>query len=653
MKTIKIESLKIRNFKGLKNETFEFNGKSVNVFGTNETGKTTLVDSFKWCLFEKDSLGNASFSIKPIDPITKQEIHNLETSVEVKLNVDNEVKILKRTYEEVYRKVRGSGEETFSGHTSNFYVDNVPTKKKDFQLAVAEIINEELFQMLTSGNTFPNLHWKTQREELFKGFGSDIKDDDIISETPKLKKLPDILKITNQSVDNTLTILVNNNKINNKKINEISSGIKILSAKTYDLDLEDEEVIKDKIKAKQKEVSDVYDQKQNANGLGEILKAKKELNEYNINLSDAEKLKREELKTKQDELTNQEDAIIKAIRGHSQAINKLSDDKKFNTAKIETLKTNENILLEQRNQLYKDYDEVNARNFTNDVCAYCKQPLPADKIEELRKDFNLNKSNELELITAKGKAINDKLKQFKGAYKECQEAINYCDDETALTNESIDQLKNKQDKLGTVNLKSEHDKQINYVKGLITNAETKIKELELGITDNGFEEKLDKVNNELNVLNRNLTLLEEKIKNDNEIKTLENDLKRNQSMYESNLQAIELCELFIQTKAKKLEDKINSKFKIVNFKLFNELINGGVEETCIATVNGVPFNTINNASRINAGLDIINALQTIYGVSAPIFIDNAESVVEFLETDTQLIKLYVSEEDKVLRIEKI
>ena len=129
-----------------------------------------------------------------------------------------------------------------------------------------------------------------------------------------LKKLPDILKITNQSVDNTLTILVNNNKINNKKINEISSGIKILSAKTYDLDLEDEEVIKDKIKAKQKEVSDVYDQKQNANGLGEILKAKKELNEYNINLSDAEKLKREELKTKQDELTNQEDAIIKAIR---------------------------------------------------------------------------------------------------------------------------------------------------------------------------------------------------------------------------------------------------------------------------------------------------------------------------------------------------
>ena len=180
------------------------------------------------------------------------------------------------------------------------------------------------------------------------------------------------------------------------------------------MDLEDEEVIKDKIKAKQKEVSDVYDQKQNANGLGEILKAKKELNEYNINLSDAEKLKREELKTKQDELTNQEDAIIKAIRGHSQAINKLSDDKKFNTAKIETLKTNENILLEQRNQLYKDYDEVNARNFTNDVCAYCKQPLPADKIEELRKDFNLNKSNELELITAKGKAINDKLKQFKG-----------------------------------------------------------------------------------------------------------------------------------------------------------------------------------------------------------------------------------------------
>ena len=112
----------------------------------------------------------------------------------------------------------------------------------------------ELIGQIHKRKYFPNKIGK-YKEELFKGFGSDIKDDGILfQKLLNLKKLPDILKITNQSVDNTLTILVNNNKINNKKINEISSGIKILSAKTYDLDLEDEEVIKDKIKANKKNV---------------------------------------------------------------------------------------------------------------------------------------------------------------------------------------------------------------------------------------------------------------------------------------------------------------------------------------------------------------------------------------------------------------
>ena len=92
-----------------------------------------------------------------------------------------------------------------------------------------------------------------------------------------------------------------------------------------------------------------------------------------------------------------------------------------------------------------------------------------------------------------------------------------------------------------------------------------------------------------------------------------------------------MCETFTKIKAELLEESINANFKIVNFKLFNELVNGGVEETCTATVDGVPFATVNNANRINAGLDIINALQTIYGVSAPIFIDNAEAVARVFE----------------------
>ncbi len=91
---------------------------------------------------------------------------------------------------------------------------------------------------------------------------------------------------------------------------------------------------------------------------------------------------------------------------------------------------------------------------------------------------------------------------------------------------------------------------------------------------------------------------------------------------------------------------------MVKFRLFEQQINGGITPTCVATVDGVPFSDVNNAKKVNAGLDIIKALQKVYEVKAPIFIDNAESVVKYLDMpDTQFIKLYVSEADKVLRFE--
>ena len=86
MKQIKLTTLKISNFKGIENKEINFNNQSVNIYGTNETGKTTIVDAFFWCLFGKDSLGNSNFPIKPIDKITKKEVHNLLTVVETTLN---------------------------------------------------------------------------------------------------------------------------------------------------------------------------------------------------------------------------------------------------------------------------------------------------------------------------------------------------------------------------------------------------------------------------------------------------------------------------------------------------------------------------------------------------------------------------------------
>ena len=40
-----------------------------------------------------------------------------------------------------------------------------------------------------------------------------------------------------------------------------------------------------------------------------------------------------------------------------------------------------------------------------------------------------------------------------------------------------------------------------------------------------------------------------------------------------------------------------------------------------------------------------------FGVSMPLFIDNAESVTDYIGVDTQTFKLFANREDKTLRIE--
>jgi len=111
-----------------------------------------------------------------------------------------------------------------------------------------------------------------------------------------------------------------------------------------------------------------------------------------------------------------------------------------------------------------------------------------------------------------------------------------------------------------------------------------------------------------------------------------------------------LIEKFNKKKIEMLDQSVNKMFSIVKFKLFDIQINGGVKDTCEAMVNGVPFSNVNTASKTNAGLDIINTLCKYYKVTAPVFLDNRESVTDIIESNSQTISLEVSPGHQVLRI---
>ncbi len=135
------------------------------------------------------------------------------------------------------------------------------------------------------------------------------------------------------------------------------------------------------------------------------------------------------------------------------------------------------------------------------------------------------------------------------------------------------------------------------------------------------------------------------------------ELKTEEKMLLAEFEKLEhelyLAEQFIRTKVTLLEDRINSKFTMARFKMFNQLVSGGIEECCETTYLGIPYSSaLNNSARINIGLDIINTLSEHFQFVAPIWIDNREAITKMTPMKGQVISLIVTEPDKRLRVKR-
>lgn len=135
------------------------------------------------------------------------------------------------------------------------------------------------------------------------------------------------------------------------------------------------------------------------------------------------------------------------------------------------------------------------------------------------------------------------------------------------------------------------------------------------------------------------------------ISELQQEARNAAECLESIEAALYTVDEYTRYKTRFVEDSINSQFRAAKFRLFREQANGGIEERCDVVYDGVPYMNLNNGSKINVGIDIINTLSRHFGVSVPLFVDNAESVTCLEYAATQVIRLVVSESDKKLRCE--
>ena len=311
----------------------------------------------------------------------------------------------------------------------------------------------------------------------------------------------------------------------------------------------------------------------------------------------------------------------------------------------------------QREKLLKEWQDEDAKQWTgSEICPTCQQPLPAEQVAAAKEAFNLAKAKRLEEINRRG-------------MEECSNGMIEKENAEIARLEAI--VEEDKKKLAEVDVAIAEAQRALVTETPYTSTEeyqtytTQIAELQLKLKDmrSAAQEANAVLNQKIGAVDRQIEEQEQKLaqidfaeRQEKRIDDLRAQEKELAAKYEFVQYGIHLCELYTRTQAGLLDEKINSRFKTLRFRLFIEQQNGGITDDCEALIpceSGlVPFKSANNAARINAGLEVIDTLAEHYGLQMPVFVDNAESVTRIQHTDTQVIRLVVSEPDKTLRFEK-
>lgn len=645
---LKLNKLVMENFAGFENQTFEFNGQDADIFGQNGTGKTTTATALQWLLFDK-GLDGSTKSFNPVPENEKgEEQYELIPTVIAEFEIDGGLLTLKKESHPKYSTNQKTNRKEYNRSRTKYqYINDEKVKVTDFKNRVAEIIDEDVFKLITNPGAFNQLDWKVRRNLLFE-IADDISDDDVISSDPELEGLKELL--TDHDIETKKKIVGDKIKQINQQIKDIPTRINEASHSLVEVEQLNESDYKQLEENIQSLVNKRYELQ---NGSAEI-----ELrNRVKDKQSELERIKRDHSSNTESRIHS----LMNEFNAEESTILNYKSKMKNNQTQIQYEEGRRKELLSEHKRLKADLEKVKNQKFKyvdGKVCACCGQELPNEKVEVARenalKKFNKEKSHEIEVITqsiervlADGKKIKPTIDALTDENNKHQELINAATEKSTKIKSKIDSLKAE---ITDVTESEEYQE----VQSDIDELNKKRMNIQKEVADRLDE--LDSQSNELNAKKEHLDKLKSiAASNENvkkriqELKDKEDELLDEKEVYSGQLYKLNK---FTITKINKLTDNINQKFKYVKFKLFYTQVDGEVKETCETTVNGIEYHRgLNSAKKLNAGLDIINTLCDHYKINAPIFIDNAESVIDILPTKSQQIRLVVSKEDEALRME--
>lgn len=629
MNTLTINRLHLKNFKGIKDFTFEPMGQNASILGKNGTGKSTIMDAFFYLLFGKDSHDKADFQLKPVSA-DGLEIHNLETEVEAQLYINQKLITLKKVFREKWTVKKGTTAKEHTGHTTKHYVDDVPKSKTEYDKFIDGIIDINAFKLVTNPLEFNNLHW-TGRQQILLDVCGVVSDQDVIDSDDSLAALGDILGDCGID-DHRKKVKEQQKKINDDlkeipaRIDELKNSIK----NSEKPDQKERDLLDKELAGYQEKLRDIKSNER-------LSQLKVELNEVNAEItkikSEADQKQAEARKPILAVIEKLEADRIAAETSIGELESKIQKDEDRNRYANEAKK-------ELLNEWYKE-DAKRPKN--NDSCPTCGQDLPEDQINKAIEKFNQHKAEALAKIEEKGTLHKVHIEQ-RG--KDIAAAKKKVADLSAIIIGFDATLEKKKEALESVSVPVD-------VEGLEKKKDAL--ESQIGALKNGSavqeeneQRHIDEAQAKIDAWNQVEAAWRSSGAARKRIVALEKSEKDLAEEYEELAGQIHMIERFTVQKVSMLEGNINSKFKLARFKMFKEQINGGIEECCEVLHNGVPFNHgLNSAAQVNVGLDIIDTLSNHYGFRGPIFVDNAEGVNQILPIDTQVISLVVSGDEKL------
>ena len=647
MKKLSLIRLRLLNFKGCQSFMLNADGKNISVFGDNGTSKTTLYDALTWLLFSKDSQFSASFEIKTLDA-DGNPIHNLEHVVEGVFDWCGKEITLKKVYVEQWTKPRGATAKILSGHNTEHFINEVPCKKNEYQLKISEIATESQFLVLTNPLYFPErMKWQDRRAMLISLCG-DVPDSVILSSNPDLAPLSEALK--SRSIDDHKKVTTAQKKAADEKLGPINAkleenAIALKAAAGINHLAEIEKV--NKLSTELDQIAATITDLKSGDGLVELRRqlAEAENSESRAALEYANRL--QSVKFDQREAINgiNDDSI--QHRAYSDRVNHNLDMLRGHSADLD----------QQIINLRAEWNRIDAEQKSyspESLCPTCGQDIPEDKKAEAKAAHNLACAANKKNINSLGQAAAAKLEETKKRIAELEEQAKVAAAKEAELSAKIAGLQAKD--LTADERLTDAKAAIVMVSSLIESIKAKMSEAEAGQVDNEAivraEAKTEEIKTAIAESQKKIAIVEASQKASDRKAELEAEEKALQVEAERCNRELDMTKRFDSAKISSLEGRINSMFELARFKLFTSPIAGEVQPCCQVLSDGVPFESnLNNGARIQTGLDIIKTISQMQGLTLPVVIDNNESVTKLPAMDCQVIGMFVSAADKVLRVE--